>query len=129
VDYTHLVLGGAFWDFYSKLYEERGLVKVMEDGATTHRSAAAKNFCTTHHIDSLPHPAQSPDLNPIEHVWKELKTRVNERLVHPRDLDELWTLLQEEWGKIGVNVINDLVSSMPDRVEAVYRAKGGATKY
>ena len=30
-DYTKLVLAGPLWDFYTELYEERGVVKVMED--------------------------------------------------------------------------------------------------
>jgi transposase len=129
VDYVNLVLAGPFWDFYSELYEDWGLVKVVEDGAPIHQSAFAKNFCTIHHIDTLSHPAQSPDLNPIEHVWKMLKTRVNERMVRPRDLDELWRVLQEEWGKMDLNFINKLVKRMPDCVDAVYNAKGGPTKY
>ena len=55
-------------DFYSSLSEERGLVAVMEDGAPVHRSKVAKDFSMTHQIEVFPHPAQSPDLNPIEHV-------------------------------------------------------------
>src|SRR5436190_24134820 len=62
-DYTKLVLAGPLWDFYTELYEERGVVKVMEDGAPIHRSAPAKMFCSTHHMDTLEHPAQSPDIN------------------------------------------------------------------
>ena len=80
-------------------------------------------------MEVLPHPAQSPDLNPIEHVWKRLKVRVNERGEVPKDVDELWVVLQEEWVKIHLEFINKLVKSMPDQVEAVYKAKGGPTKY
>ena len=128
-DYVRLVLSGPLWDFYTELYEQRGVMAVMEDGAPVHRSAVAKQFHTTHKLEQLPHPAQSPDLNPIEHVWKYLKVRINERPNIPKDLDKLWEALQEEWEKIDIEFINSLVKSMPDRAQAVYMAHGGHTKY
>jgi RNAse (barnase) inhibitor barstar len=129
VDYVNLVLAGPLWDFYSELSEERGAVKVMEDGAPIHHAGIAKAFRAAQHMDILDHPAQSPDINPIENVWKTLKIRVNARPDHPKNLDQLWDVLQEEWKKIGVDFINGLISSMPQRAEAVYRVKGRSTKY
>lgn len=128
-DYVRLVLAGPLWDFYSELLEERGLVAVMEDGAPIHRSKVAKNFRATHHMEVFPHPAQSPDINPIEHAWHKLKTNINQRPVIPKNLDEMWVAIQEEWEKIRVEFINGLVESMPRRVQAVAKAKGGPTKY
>ena len=71
-DYVRLILAGPLWDFYRDLFDERGIMAVMEDGAPIHRCAAAKNFHANHHIEVFSHLAQSPDLNPIEHVWKRL---------------------------------------------------------
>jgi len=73
-------------------------------------------------------PAQSPDLNPIEHLWSVLKRRLAD-LPHPKNLDELWELLEQEWYKIPPRTIADLVASMPRRVKAVRKAKGGYTRY
>ena len=129
VDYIQLVLEGPLLDLYMELSEERGLVAVMEDGAPIHCCKLAKEFCTEHQIDVFPHPAQSPDLNPIEHVWKYLKVRINQRPTRPQDLDDLWEALLEEWGRIDVGFINSLIESMPDRAQAVYDAQGGSTKY
>jgi len=95
-DYIRNILAGVLWGFYKKLYRERGMVAIMEDGAPVHRSKVAKNFCVEHKIEVLPHPAQSPDLNPIEHVWTRLKTGINKQPVMPQNVDELWTALQEE---------------------------------
>ena len=42
---------------------------------------------------------------------------------------ELWERVEEEWNRIEVEVCQNLIESMPRRVEAVLKAKGGYTKY
>jgi len=129
VGYVESVMSGPLWDVYMEIYDARGAAKVMEDGAPMHRSAIAKEFRTTHSMDTIMHPAQSPDMNPIEHVWKVLKERVNKRLHRPKNAEELKTALLEEWEKIEIELINHLIESMEDRVSALLRAKGGSTRY
>lgn len=81
-----------------------------------------------HHIKhTLPHPPQSPDLNPIEHLWEELDRRVKKRSISTKA--ELKVALMEEWQNIGAETTQKLVSSMPNRLEAVIKQKGLATKY
>ena len=78
-DYVELVLSGPLWDVYLEQSEEKGIAKVMEDGAPIHRSKVAQTFRSQNSLETFPHPAQSPDMNPIEHVWKKLKVLVNNR--------------------------------------------------
>ena len=74
-------------------------------------------------------PAQSPDLNPIEHLWGHLKRRLAGYEQPPKGIQELWRRIEEEWGKIPAEVCQGLIESMPRRIEAVLKAKGGYTKY
>jgi DDE superfamily endonuclease len=74
-------------------------------------------------------PAQSPDLNPIEHLWNHLKRRLAEYEVVPNGILELWERVEKEWNNIGAEVCHNLIESMPRRVAAVLKAKGGYTKY
>ena len=74
-------------------------------------------------------PAQSPDLNPIEHLWGCLKRRFAEHENPPNGIYELWERVQVEWDRIRVEECQKLIESMPRRVQAVLRAKGGYTKY
>ena len=127
VDYVELVLAGPLWDFYVKTYDEMGVAQVMEDGAPVHRAKVSQAFHTHNSMEVMAHPLQSPDLNPIEHVWKKLKVLVNQRQTRPQNVDQLWLALQEEWLNISVDFINSL-DSMPCRVLAVHNAKGQATK-
>jgi hypothetical protein len=129
VDYVELVLAGPLWDFYVETYDEMGAARVMEDGAPVHRAKVSQAFRTHNSMEVMPHPPQSPDLNPIEHVWKKLKVLVNQRQTRPQNVDQLWIALQEEWLNISVDFINSLIDSMPRRVLAVHNAKGRATKY
>lgn len=74
-------------------------------------------------------PANSPDLNPIEHLWNYIKDRLKEYPEAPRGMLELWERVQEIWDRIPSKVCQDLIASMPRRMEAVIRAKGKHTKY
>jgi len=74
-------------------------------------------------------PAQSPDLNPIEHLWGVLKRRLAKYERVPSGMNELWDRVQVEWEAITQNECLHLIESMPKRVAAVIRVKGRHTKY
>ena len=42
---------------------------------------------------------------------------------------ELWDRLVNEWNEIAPEVCQNLIESMPRRIQAVIKAKGGYTKY
>ena len=70
-------------------------------------------------------PAQSPDLNPIEH----LKRRQANCEAMPSGVHELWERVQVEWERISKEECVHLIESMPRRIAEVLRMKGGHTKY
>jgi hypothetical protein len=80
-------------------------------------------------IEVLLWPAQSPDLNPIEQLWTHIKRRLADYEIPPSGIIELWERVEAEWNKIEPKVCQDLIESMPRRVQAVIEAKGGYTKY
>jgi hypothetical protein len=46
-----------------------------------------------------------------------------------QNIDEMWIAIQEEWEKIDLGFVNNLIQSMPRCAMAVQEARGGHTKY
>src|SRR3979490_2242067 len=72
---------------------------------------------------------QSPDLNPIEHLWDHAKNRLKEYPTPPKGVWQIWERVEEVWNNIPPELCQNLIESMPRRLEAVIKAKGGNTKY
>lgn len=101
----------------------------QHDNDRKHTARLTKKWLHDHNITVLPWPSSSPDMNIIEHVWDELDRRVRRRNPLPRNLNELWAALQEEWYGLGKDFIAKLYHSLPDRVQALKEAQGGHTPY
>ena len=68
-------------------------------------------------------PPESPDLNPIETIWRLVKQRLKNRGLI-RDVTELRRAIEEEWDKITLEEINKAISTMPERVAALNERNG-----
>ncbi len=70
----------------------------QQDNAKPHSAHITKSWLRRKRVRVLDWPACSPDLSPIENVWRILKRKMRQR--RPRTLAHLKTCLQEEWDKI-----------------------------
>ena len=78
-------------------------------------------------IRLLEWPNQSPDLNPIEMLWHDLKRAVHTR--HPKKIAELKQFCKEEWSKNPPDRCAGLIRKYRKRLVEVTAAKGGSTIY
>lgn len=99
----------------------------QQDGAPCHTAKVTSATLQKMNICVLPWVAQSPDLNPIEHLWDHLGKVVDE--MRPTSLPDLKEKLFTAWESIQPEVSTKLVDSMPARVREVIRSRGGSTKY
>lgn len=113
-----------------------GFRQFQQDNARIHTSESTTEWLFQHGIQWIDWPAHSPDLNPIEHIWKQLK--LNIRKMFPRldllrnnevDRAKLIECIKLAWAAITPEQINRLIDSLPRRLNACIRARGWYTKY
>ena len=101
----------------------------QQDNDPKHISKKAKQWFEDNGIQVLAWPAQSLDINPIEHLWVHLKRALQKYPSSLKGVHELWERLVEEWNGIPVEACQKLIKSMPRRIQAVIREKGDHTDY
>ncbi|KAI4903294.1 hypothetical protein NFI96_004871 [Prochilodus magdalenae] len=94
----------------------------QHDNDPKHTARATKEWLRRKHLKVLEWPSQSPDLNPIENLCRELKVRVAQR--QPRNLKALEEICMEEWAKISAAVCANLVKNYRKRLISVIANKG-----
>ncbi|KAM9473079.1 transcription activator BRG1-like [Salvelinus alpinus] len=101
----------------------------QHDNGPMHKARSIQKWFTEIGVEELDWPAQSPDLNPIEHLWDELERRLRARPNRPTSVPDLTNALMAEWKQVPAAMFQHLVESLPRRVEAVIAANGGPTPY
>ena len=74
----------------------------------------------------LIHPAQSPDLNPIESIWQIIKQRL--RGGRWKTVAEFKAAIKREWKHVTQPQIRKRISEMPWRCKQLIKLKGGRIK-
>ncbi len=88
------------------------------DNYPKHTTKATKEWLKKHLIKVLEWPSQSPDLNPIENLCRELKVRVAKR--QPRNLNDLERICKEVWDKIPFEMCTNLVANYKKCLTSVF---------
>lgn len=99
----------------------------QQDNDPKHSSKLVQGWINLKGIDCLEWPPYSPDLNPIEHLWADLKKRVEKE--NPRSIEELITVLQLCWDATDKAFCAKLVHSMPKRMAACIAHAGWMSGY
>jgi hypothetical protein len=113
-------------DSARKMGLDQGFI-FQQDNDPKHTSKVVRDFLSSQRIETLQWPANSPDLNPIEHIWHNIGRKLAEK--RPKNKEEMKGLVLTAWNSITAHEMESLVYSMPRRLAAVIANKGGLTKY
>jgi transposase len=118
-----------FLNNLEEAHEDRFSTIFMEDGAKIHLGHA-KRVREDANIKTFAFwPPSSPDLNPIEKVWRWMKGRISRMEPFPTKIDDLKRIVQELWDEMDPTMFIHEIEQMPEKCAEVLRRRGGPTKY
>ncbi|KAJ4426722.1 hypothetical protein ANN_26521, partial [Periplaneta americana] len=110
-------------------FPKQHIAFLMQDGARAHTAKSTLDTIKNSGIKVWTDwPGNSPELNPIEHLWSRLQESVF-RTPRPRNRNELIARVLEEWESISQEDIFRLTDSFGRRVLQCLEKKGCNTDY
>ena len=102
--------------------------KLFQDNDPKHTSRVAKAFMQEKNVNWWPSPPESPDLNPIENLWHELKEFLR-REIKPHTKDELVAGIEQFWGTVSRDNCKKYILHLRKVMPRVIELEGAATGY
>lgn len=126
-NYRNQVLGPIIYPHRLQIGQNFTL---MHDNVRPHTARVVRIWLQEHDVAVLDWPAQSPDLNPIEHAWDMLQRRALRNF--PENVmtgEQLFLHLSRTWDNIPQQDLDNLVLSMRNRCRCVINVMGAFTDY
>ncbi|KUJ14281.1 uncharacterized protein LY89DRAFT_564945, partial [Mollisia scopiformis] len=98
----------------------------MEDGSKVHKGHARLPRLQ-HNIRGFNWPPSSPDLNPIEKVWRWMKEELKNLDYVPKNKVDLKRELQKLWDRVDPRDFRYYTEQLTCKIEDVIKYKGMAT--
>jgi len=120
------ILGKTLVPFVQTVYPEGH--KFMQDNDPKHVSGYSQSWMKTNKINWWKTPPESPDLNPIENLWHELKEYIR-REVKPTVKDELVKGIIDFWKTVDQRKCTKYIDHLKKVIPRVIEVNGNATGY
>lgn len=110
------------------LNQVNGNPRLMQDNDPKHTSGRVRVWLEEAGVNWWKTPAESPDLNPIENMWHELKEYIR-RVVKPKTKDELVSGIFQFWDSVDIAKCKKYIGHLRKVVPKVIEMDGGPTGY
>lgn len=115
------------------LSRKRGRKWFVMDNDPSQRSLAVQKAIRKESCELFRIPARSPDLNPIENMFHIVKNQLDCQIRDSQIVRETWEQFKTRVIKTLYDIprryVNNIITSMPKRINAVLQADGFRTKY
>ena len=105
----------------------------LQDGDSSQNSRKARDAIDEVNARQFKIPARSPDINPIENVFNNVKRELAEHALRTHltheNYEEFSNRCKETLLNYSKDVIDRTIESMPKRIDMVLKAKGQRIKY
>lgn len=110
-----------------KKKESNKKVLFQQDNAPCHTSFKLCKFLSDNNLEVMFWPANSPDLNPIENVWNIMKRNIGK--IYVKNKKELVDVILSEVNKLDIQKINNIISSMDNRINELFNNSFDSINY
>ena len=124
--YCEEILAKTLLPFIKNVYLESH--RFMQDNDSKHTNNKAKQWFVDNDIFWWKTPPESPDMNPIENLWHELKHYLRSE-VKPRNKAELIDGIQSKWKQITVEKCNRYIDHLKKVLPKVVERNGKASGF
>ena len=116
------VLGGELKLSIQKMCEKTKII-YQQDLAPSHTANTVQGKIKKMKLNVLDWPAKSPDFNPIEMIWSIIDKKLMKIPIYNKETRQ--KCLEEEWKRLSIDLCQELVDSMPERLHKYLQAKSG----
>ena len=102
--------------------------RFMQDNDPKHTSQHVKAFLSEKGVNWMQTPAESPDLNPIENLWHEMKEFLR-REVKPKNKEQLVDRILTFWTTVDIQKCTKYIRHLRKVIPRVIELHGNATGY
>jgi transposase len=125
--YLEQCLEAVIFPWYDSLNDTQKEEAIfMEDGSKVHKGHARLPRLNKG-IRGFNWPPSSPDLNPIEKVWRWMKEEITKMIDLPTTIEHLKRVLQELWDRVRPEDYQCYTERLTCKIEDVIKVKGMAT--
>lgn len=125
-NFYHSILRDHLLPFVRSSYPDGH--RFMQDNDPKHTSRATKAWFEENGVHWWPTPPESPDLNPIENVWHQMKEHIRKK-VKPTSKEELINGIRDAWCLLTPELCNRYISHLNKVIPKVIEVDGAASGY
>ena len=107
--------------------------QVLQDGCPVQNSAVVQHAFNNMGVQVVSIPARSPDLNPVENVFHNIRQELRKQALHGRIVKETYAQfcmrVRRTILDYSAEIIDKTIDTMPKRLDEIIASRGFRTKY